>query len=53
VINFSGRATDAQDGTLPASALSWELIPQHCPSNCHSHTVQDFAGVAGGSFYRS
>jgi PKD repeat protein len=50
VINFSGRATDAQDGTLPPSALSWELILQHCPSNCHSHTVQTFAGVTGGSF---
>jgi glucose/arabinose dehydrogenase len=50
VINFSGRATDAQDGTLPPSALSWRLILQHCPSNCHSHEVQTFAGVAGGSF---
>jgi glucose/arabinose dehydrogenase/PKD repeat protein len=50
VINFSGHATDAQDGTLPASALSWELILQHCPSNCHTHTVQSFAGVASGSF---
>jgi PKD repeat protein len=50
VINFSGSATDAQDGTLPPSALSWQLIQQHCPSNCHSHTVQTFAGVAGGSF---
>ena len=23
---------------------------QHCPSNCHTHAVQTFAGVAGGSF---
>jgi glucose/arabinose dehydrogenase len=50
VITFSGSATDAQDGALPASALSWELVMQHCPSNCHSHPVQTFAGVAGGSF---
>jgi PKD repeat protein len=50
VINFSGGATDAQDGAVPPSALSWELILQHCPSNCHSHTVQTFAGVARGSF---
>ncbi|HEX6758032.1 MAG TPA: hypothetical protein VF086_06405 [Propionibacteriaceae bacterium] len=50
VINFSGRATDVQDGTLPSSALSWDLILQHCPSNCHSHTVQTFVGVASGSF---
>ncbi len=37
MITFSGSATDAQDGTLPASALSWELVLQHCPSNCHTH----------------
>ncbi|HET6918785.1 MAG TPA: PQQ-dependent sugar dehydrogenase, partial [Jiangellaceae bacterium] len=37
VIPFSGSATDAQDGPLPALALSWQLTMQHCPSNCHSH----------------
>jgi PKD repeat protein len=50
VINFSGHATDAQDGTLPASALSWQLNLQHCPSNCHTHVVQTFSGKASGSF---
>lgn len=50
VISFSGSGTDAQDGNLPASALSWELVMQHCPSNCHSHTIQSFTGVSGGSF---
>ena len=50
VINFSGSATDAQDGTLPASALSWDLIMHHCPSTCHEHPVQSFDGVASGSF---
>jgi PKD repeat protein/glucose/arabinose dehydrogenase len=50
VINFSGSATDQQDGTLPASALSWELILYHCPSNCHTHPIQSFSGVASGSF---
>ena len=50
VINFSGSATDLQDGTLPPSALSWELVLQHCPSNCHSHPLQSFPGVASGSF---
>jgi glucose/arabinose dehydrogenase len=49
-INFSGSATDAQDGALPASALKWQLILQHCPSNCHSHLIQSFDGVASGSF---
>ena len=50
VITFSGRASDAQDGALPPSALTWDLVLQHCPSNCHSHPVQSYVGVAGGSF---
>ena len=50
VISFSGSATDTQDGTLPASALTWELVLQHCPSNCHTHPLQSFAGMASGSF---
>ena len=49
VITFSGSATDAQDGALPASALKWDLILQHCPSNCHPHPVQSFDGVSSGS----
>jgi len=49
-IQFSGSATDQQDGNLPASALSWSLIQHHCPSNCHTHPIQDFQGVASGSF---
>jgi glucose/arabinose dehydrogenase len=50
VVNFSGSATDAQDGALPSSALNWDLVLQHCPSNCHSHPLQSYAGVASGSF---
>jgi glucose/arabinose dehydrogenase len=49
-ISFSGFATDAEQGTLPASALTWSLILHHCPSTCHTHPVQSFAGVASGSF---
>jgi glucose/arabinose dehydrogenase/PKD repeat protein len=49
-ISFSGSATDAQDGTLPASGLSWTLVLQHCPSNCHSHVIQTWSGVSSGSF---
>jgi glucose/arabinose dehydrogenase/PKD repeat protein len=49
VIQFAGGATDAQDGPLPASALSWRLVLHHCPSNCHEHQLQTFNG-AGGSF---
>jgi PKD repeat protein len=50
VINFSGRATDLQDGNLPASGLSWQLIMQHCPSTCHQHLIQTLTGVSSGSF---
>jgi PKD repeat protein len=49
-INFSGHATDSQDGNEPASRLSWTMILHHCPSNCHTHLVQTFNGVASGSF---
>jgi glucose/arabinose dehydrogenase len=49
-VAFSGSATDQQDGTLPASALTWKLILHHCPSNCHTHDLQTFTGVASGSF---
>ena len=51
VITFSGSATDPQEGTLPASALT--LGADRCSTarpNCHSHTIQTFAGVASGSF---
>ncbi len=49
-VSFSGSATDPQDGTLPASSLSWELVMNHCPSNCHAHPLQSFVNVASGSF---
>jgi PKD repeat protein len=51
-INFSGHATDAQDGTLPASALQWSEIVHHCftPTDCHTHLIQTFDGVATGFF---
>jgi glucose/arabinose dehydrogenase/PKD repeat protein len=50
VITFSGHATDPQQGTLPASALTWSLVLQHCPSTCHEHPLQTFSGVASGTF---
>jgi glucose/arabinose dehydrogenase len=49
-ISFSGSATDPQDGAVAASRLSWSIILHHCPSNCHTHHIQDFVGVASGSF---
>jgi glucose/arabinose dehydrogenase len=52
-IPFTGHATDPQEGELPASALSWRLGLQHCSSDgqsCHIHIVQNWEGVASGSF---
>ena len=52
-IPFAGGATDAQDGTLPASALSWAFIVHHCPTSptdCHTHTIQTTPGVSSGTF---
>ncbi|WP_412539823.1 PQQ-dependent sugar dehydrogenase [Longispora sp. K20-0274] len=48
-VGFTGHATDAQDGTLPASRLHWQLVLQHCSSatDCHSHPVQEFTGSSG------
>jgi glucose/arabinose dehydrogenase len=49
-LQFSGSASDAEDGTLPASALTWEMVLQHCPSDCHAHPQQTWTGVPGASF---
>jgi glucose/arabinose dehydrogenase len=51
-ISFSGSATDAQDGNLAASQLSWSLSLFHCDSQgqCHEHPQTKFEGVASGKF---
>jgi glucose/arabinose dehydrogenase len=50
-VSFSGTASDAEDGaSLPAADLAWELILHHCPSNCHTHTLATWNGMASGSF---
>jgi hypothetical protein len=49
----AGSATDTQDGTLPANALSWEVVMHHCSANCHQHPVQSYPDVAGGTFTAS
>ena len=52
-INFSGHATDLQDGALPASRLAWTVILHHCPidiNSCHTHDIQTFSGISNGSF---
>jgi glucose/arabinose dehydrogenase/regulation of enolase protein 1 (concanavalin A-like superfamily) len=48
VINFSGTATDPEDGTLPASAFSWSIAFHHAD---HVHDGPPFAeGVTSGSY---
>ena len=51
-IAFSGSATDPEDGTLPAAALDWQLLVNHCttPGNCHDHGIESFPDTASGSF---
>ena len=49
-ISFSGHATDAVDGTLPASDLSWSIILHHCPgglTECHTHDLEKVSGAGG------
>jgi hypothetical protein len=33
---------------MPLSAFSWSAVLMHCPSDCHPHALQDFAGVTSG-----
>lgn len=48
-VTFTGKATDAKDGTLPATALSWKLTMRHCAQDghCHSHDIETFTGASG------
>ncbi len=45
-IAFSGTAADDQ-GPVPPSGLDWDVIIDHCPSNCHQHPYQSFTGGSG------
>lgn len=48
VVSFSGSASDAEDGTVPASGLSWQVIIHHCPGGvCHSHPFLSQSGASG------
>ncbi len=53
-IAFAGSARDESGAALPAAALHWTLDLRHCsalaPDSCHTHRIQDFAGVAAGHF---
>lgn len=47
VITYQGIASDVEDGALPASALSWQILFHH---DSHAHPAGGpFAGVAGGT----
>ncbi len=48
-IAFSATATD-EDGAVAASGFSWTLVVDHCPSNCHQHTIQSIDDARSGSF---
>jgi hypothetical protein len=30
--------------------MTWTLVMHHCPSGCHTHEIQNFTGVASGTF---
>ncbi len=48
MIGYSGSATDAEDGALPASAYSWTIVFHH---NTHTHPfLGPITGVTSGSF---
>jgi PKD repeat protein len=47
VINYSGDATDPEDGTLPASAYTWNIDFLH---DNHVHPGTAINGVKSGSF---
>ena len=47
VITFSGTATDAEDGTLPASAYTWNIDFLH---DTHVHPGTPITGVTSGTF---
>src|SRR6185503_5129303 len=51
-ITFRGTATDAEDGTLPGTALDWNIVLFHCPDGvtCHQHLVAGLDNAASGCF---
>jgi glucose/arabinose dehydrogenase/PKD repeat protein len=49
-ISVAGHATDPQQGSLPASALHWDVIQHHCEDLCHTHPVTSFSGVESAVF---
>lgn len=50
-ISFTISATDAEDGALPAAAISWESQINHCyaPDDCHIHPYTGASGSTAGT----
>lgn len=48
-ITFTITATDAEDGPIDPSEISWEALLYHCytPDDCHSHPYTE--GTGGGT----
>jgi glucose/arabinose dehydrogenase len=47
-VSFAGSATDPEDGSVPASRLTWEIVFHH---DTHTHPfVEPFSGAARGTF---
>lgn len=47
-LTFSGSASDAEDGALPPSAMTWSIIFHH---DTHTHPgMTDTTGIASGSW---
>ena len=47
-INFSGSASDPEDGAIPASGLAWQIVIHHCPGGtCHTHPFLSKVGASG------
>ena len=53
-ISFAGSARTSAGAQLPAARLLWTLSLRHCSRDdagvCHTHAIEDFAGVGAGSF---
>ena len=50
------RRTDGDDGALPPSAYSWQVVLNHCiavpdgqPEDCHVHFVSSLEGASSGT----
>jgi glucose/arabinose dehydrogenase len=47
-VTYAGDATDPEDGTLPASTFTWEVVFHH---DAHTHPfIPPTSGAIGGSF---